>query len=124
MLMANLDRRTMVGLLGAAPFVGGLLVRGQTPAPPAGPGTQFQDIPSRERIRQRYFPNLILTTHEGKQVRFYDDLVKDKIVIFNFMYARCEGICMPITLNLRKVQDLLADRMGRDIFMYSFTLKP
>jgi protein SCO1 len=40
------------------------------------------------------------------------------------MYAKCEGICMPITMNLVKVQRLLGDRLGRDIFMYSITLKP
>jgi protein SCO1/2 len=109
----------MVGLLGTAPFVG-LLAQAQT----LEGVRKFKDIPSRERIRQRYFPNLVLTTHEGKKVRFYDDLVKDKIVIFNFMYAKCEGICMPITMNLVKLQKLLGDRVGRDIFMYSFTLKP
>lgn len=78
----------------------------------------------RERIRQRYFPDLVLTTHEGKKVRFYEDLVKDKIVIINMMYAKCEGICPPITTNLVKVQKMFGDRMGKDIFMYSFTLKP
>jgi protein SCO1/2 len=40
------------------------------------------------------------------------------------MYAKCEGVCMPITRNLIRVQNLLGDRMGKDIFMYSFTLKP
>ena len=109
----------MIGLLGTVPFVG-LLTQAQT----RDAARQFKDIPSRERIRQRYFPNLLLTTHEGAKVRFYDDLVKDKIVIFNFMYAKCEGICMPVTMNLVKVQKLLGDRVGRDIFMYSLTLKP
>ena len=117
--MANMNRRTMVGLLGTAPFVG-LIAQAQT----TELASKFKSISSRERIRQRYFPNLVLTTHEGKKVRFYDDLVKDKIVIFNFMYAKCEGICMPITHNLVKVQKLLGNRVGRDIFMYSFTLKP
>lgn len=117
--MTNMNRRNLIGLLGTVPFVG-LLTQAQT----RDAARQFKDIPSRERIRQRYFPNLLLTTHEGAKVRFYDDLVKDKIVIFNFMYAKCEGICMPVTMNLVKVQKLLGDRVGRDIFMYSLTLKP
>ena len=37
------------------------------------------------------FPNLVLKTHEGKNVRFYDDLLKGKIVLINFMYASCKG---------------------------------
>lgn len=79
---------------------------------------------SREKLQARHFPNFELTTHEGKKVKFYDDLIKDKIVIINFMYAQCEGKCSPITRNLRQVQKLLGKRMGRDIFMYSITLKP
>lgn len=81
-------------------------------------------VTPRERIRQRYFPDVVLTTHEGKKVRFYEDLMKDKIVLINMMYAKCEGICPPITTNLVKVQKMFGDRMGKDIFMYSFTLKP
>jgi len=78
----------------------------------------------RDAIRARYFPNLELRTHEDRPVRFYDDLIKDKIVLINFMYATCEGVCPGITANLTKVQRLLGDRIGRDVFMYSITLKP
>lgn len=75
-------------------------------------------------LRANYFPNLILRTHENKVVRFYDDLVKGKLVTFNFMYAICDGICPGMTANLVKVQKLLGRRVGRDIFMYSITLQP
>ena len=78
----------------------------------------------RERLAERSFPNVTLTTHEGKKVKFYDDLLKDKIVIINFMYVKCEGTCPGTTANLLKVQKLLGDRVGKDIFMYSITLKP
>jgi protein SCO1/2 len=78
----------------------------------------------RERLAERSFPNVTLTTHDGKKVKFYDDLLKDKIVIINFMYIRCQGTCPGTTANLVKVQKLLGDRVGKDIFMYSITLKP
>jgi len=81
-------------------------------------------LSGRERIRRQHLPNLPLRTHTGRHVRFYDDLVKDKKVIINFMYAKCDGICVPVTMNLARVQRLLGERVGRDIFMYSITLKP
>jgi protein SCO1/2 len=81
-------------------------------------------LSGRERIRLHHLPNVDLVAHTGQRVRFYDDLVKDKKVIINFMYAKCEGICVPVTANLVRVQKLLGDRVGRDIFMYSITLKP
>ena len=118
--MTDLKRRSLVRALAAAPFVVPLLTQAQT----LDANPKFKQIPSRERIRQRYFPNLGLTTHEGNKVKFYDDLVKDKIVIFNMFYAKCEGICSPITRNLVRLQQVLGDRVGKDIFMYSFTLKP
>jgi len=71
-----------------------------------------------------YYSNATLRTHENKEVRFYDDLIKDKHVVINFMYAECEGACPLTTANLLRVQKLLGDRVGRDIFMYSITLKP
>ena len=78
----------------------------------------------RERLAERSFPNVTLTTHEGRKVKFYDDLIKDKIVIINFMYVRCDGKCPGTTANLVQVQKLLGDRIGKDIFIYSITLKP
>ena len=65
------------------------------------------------------FPNVPLITHEGKVVRFYDDLIKNKIVMINFMYASCMDICPGMTANLKQVHKEFGDRMGRDIFMYS-----
>jgi len=72
--------------------------------------------------RKNFIPNVPLLTHEGKAVNFYDDLIKDKIVLINFMYVRCGDICPGMTANLRRVQDEFGDRMGRDVFMYSVSL--
>jgi protein SCO1/2 len=79
---------------------------------------------ARERIQKQHFPNVPLLTHEGERVRFYDDLVKGKVVTLNFFYAKCEGICPTVTANLAKVQNLLGPEVGKTVFMYSFTLKP
>src|SRR6185503_4824599 len=118
--MTDLKRRSLIAALGAAPFAVPLLAKAQA----LDTNPKFKQISSRERIRQRYFPNVVLTNQEGQKLKFYDDLVKDKIVIFNFFYAKCEGICSPITRNLVRLQQVLGNRVEKDIFMYSFTLKP
>ncbi|MDQ3259942.1 MAG: SCO family protein, partial [Pseudomonadota bacterium] len=69
------------------------------------------------------FPNTSLITHEGKSVRFYDDLLRGKTVLINMMYAQCEGICPGMTANLSRVQKALGDQVGRTVFMYSLTLQ-
>ena len=71
-----------------------------------------------------YFPNVPLVTHEGQSVRFFDDLIKDKVVVINFIYASCPDTCPLETARLVRVQRILGDRVGRDIFMYSITIDP
>jgi protein SCO1/2 len=78
----------------------------------------------RGSMRATNFPNATLYTHEGKEVKFYDDLIRGKVVAINMMYAECEGICPIATSNLVRVQELLGERVGRDLFMYSLTLQP
>lgn len=77
-----------------------------------------------EQRRKDRFPNMALLTHDGKEVHFYDDLIKDKAVFINFMYARCGDICPGMTANLKRLENEFGGRVGRDIFMYSITLEP
>src|SRR5258708_16228911 len=71
-----------------------------------------------------YFPNVTLTTQEGRSVRFYDDLIKGKIVAINLIYTSCQYNCPLETARLAQVQKLLGDRMGKDVFFYSITIDP
>ena len=74
--------------------------------------------------KRSYMTNALLTNQDGRQFKFYDDLLKGKIVLVNMMYAKCDGICPAVTSNLKRVYAGLKDRIGRDTFMYSITLKP
>jgi protein SCO1/2 len=108
-----------------APLTGGILSISAVEATAAAlSGHPTVSEASRQRIQLLHLPNVPLVTHEGKHVRFYDDLVKDKIVTLNFFYAKCDEICPTVMANLAKVQKLLGDQVGRKVFMYSFTLKP
>jgi protein SCO1 len=113
-------RRNALALLAAA----ALLTFACAPAALASGGEVKRVKTPREKMAERNFPNVTLTTQDGRKLKFYDDLVKDKIVLINFMYVRCQGSCPGTTANLLKVQKLLGDRVGKDIFMYSITLKP
>lgn len=69
-----------------------------------------------------YFPNHELVTQENKTVRFYDDLMKNKVVLINFMFTTCKGVCSPMTANLAKVQQQLGERLGKEVVILSFTV--
>lgn len=106
--------------------LGAIAVAGLTEAFLESPDWQLaQATPAKGTARrQDGIPNVALKTHTGATVRFYDDLVRDKLVVINMMYASCSNTCPPTTQNLLRVQQMLGGRVGRDIFMYSITLRP
>jgi protein SCO1/2 len=117
------DRRNALALLGltAVGAIGAtVLPAAQTPRVLPAKATGAS---RRERMR-KYFPNVALETHDGRSVRFYDDLVKGKKVIINFTYTSCTNTCPRTSANLARVQDLLGDRVGRDMFLVSISLDP
>lgn len=71
-----------------------------------------------------YFPNTSLINQDGQPVRFFDDLIKDKVVAINFIFTTCTDSCPLETARLRQVQKLLGDRVGRDVFFYSISIDP
>jgi len=71
-----------------------------------------------------HFPNVELITQDGKKVRFYDDLIKGKVVAIELMYTTCKYNCPLETARLVQLQKMLGDRMGKDVFFYSITIEP
>src|SRR5690349_21705660 len=127
--MSNISRRKFVSFATMAPLAAAVLSQGPIALaalkdPKGRTWAPLTQNSARKRLQRLHLPNLPLTSHEGKQVLFYDDLVKDKVVSLNFFYANCDEICPLVTANLARVQKILGDQVGRDIHMYSFTLKP
>jgi protein SCO1/2 len=127
--MADLTRRKLLGWTALTPLAGAaMLGAGQavgataSGAHSSAPATQSER--ARQRIQRQHLPNVPLLTHDGQRVRFYDDLIKGKIVTLNFFYTRCDEICPGVTANLAQVQKLLAAEVGTRLFMYSLSLKP
>ena len=71
-----------------------------------------------------YFPNIPLTTHDGRKVRFFDDLIQNRVVAINFIYTTCPDACPMETARMMEVHRLLGDRVGKDVFFYSITIDP
>jgi cytochrome oxidase Cu insertion factor (SCO1/SenC/PrrC family)/mono/diheme cytochrome c family protein len=82
-------------------------------------------LPARSEVRDEdYFTNLPLITETGEEVAFFDDMLKDRIVVVNFFYTSCTDLCSLSTARLAQVYDWLGERMGRDVFFVSITLDP
>ncbi len=117
-----MHRRAVLGTLIGATLGSATLVPLRTPsgATVEKPVTH----PAPDDRRRNRFPNVPLRTHENQEVRFYDDLIKDKTVLINFMYTACKDACPLTTATLVQVQQALGERVGRDIFIYSISVDP
>ena len=131
--MKRMTRRGWLASVGAAgaPAAGAVAAARAQEKPATGgkPSNEdkrynFQNLSPRELIQRRHLPNVELVTQDGARVHFYDDLVKDRRVVIQFMFTRCKDICPVITHHLAEVQALLGGRVGQDIFFYSVTLSP
>ena len=71
-----------------------------------------------------YFPNVPLTTQDGKTVKFYDDLIKGKSVAINVIYTSCKDECPLETAKLAQLAQIFGDKMGKEIFFYSISIDP
>ena len=79
---------------------------------------------ARDQDGAEWFTNVVVTTQDGRTLRFYDDVMKGKILLINFFFTACDAVCPLMTENLVRVQELLGPRVGKDIFMVSITLQP
>lgn len=80
-------------------------------------------LPSSSAGRNaRNLPDVTMLDQRGNPVRFYEDVVKGRSVVIQFMYTRCDGICPAATDTLLETRDLLKDRLGKDLWFVSISL--
>jgi protein SCO1/2 len=99
----------------------------QKPKPPAPASlAQAEDGPSAptRSVAEKYFSDVELIDQDGQKVRFYSDVLKNKIVAINTFFTTCTNICPPMNRNFEKMQDALGDRLGKDVFLVSITVDP
>ncbi len=66
-------------------------------------------------------PPVVLTDETGRQVRLYDDLVKDHVVAMTFFFTTCSTICQPMSATFSHAQSLIGSRPVR---LVSVTIDP
>jgi protein SCO1/2 len=77
----------------------------------------------RDEKQRRFFTDLKVITHEGEALRFYSDLLKDKLVVISFFYTNCPT-AQPALVTSFKLQKKLKSRLGRDILLLTISVDP
>ena len=108
-----------IGLFVALLLIGCATPRAERPQPAPAPAAADLQASLGGEI-----PDVPLTTQAGQSVHFYSDLVRGKVVVVQFLFTKCDGLCPGATANLVRVQDELGADFGRNVFFYSITLDP
>jgi protein SCO1 len=74
--------------------------------------------------RTAEFPNVELTTQDGRTLRFYDDVIKGRSVAINVIFTSCKDVCPLETANMVQLKRALGARAGREIHLYSISIDP
>ncbi len=85
-----------------------------TPPPPPSTGT---------RDAKTWFTDTELLTQNGEKVRFYSDVLKDRVVLLNVIFTHCNDACPLITRRLKDVRDAMGDS-AEDVYFISLTSDP
>lgn len=79
---------------------------------------------ARAEDHKLVLPDLPVTTQDGKQVKFYSDLVKGRVVAINFIFTRCTTICPPLGVKFSALQQKLGKRLNKDAQLISVSIDP
>lgn len=103
---------------------------GQRPAPAMPPSLQENSrtepavsAPAHSPA-EKYFSDVELINQDGQKMRFYSDVLKDKVVVINTFFTTCTSVCPPMNRNLERVQEFLGDRLGKNAFLVSISVDP
>jgi len=94
------------------------------PADIAVAGTTSADKAAAEAKARDYFTNVELIDQDGQRLKFYDDVLKDNIVVISFIFTNCQGACPLMTRNLTMIRDMLPGNVRDEIHFISISLDP
>lgn len=69
-------------------------------------------------------PDVTLLDQDGRPVRFWSDLARDKVVAVSFVFTTCTTICLPIGANFGRLRSQLGRRAGADVQLISISIDP
>lgn len=77
-----------------------------------------------EPAGRKYFGDVKLIDQDGRERRFYSDLLAGKTVVINPMFTTCTGACPVMSGAVEKIQTHLGNRVGRDVLLISISVDP
>jgi cytochrome oxidase Cu insertion factor (SCO1/SenC/PrrC family) len=106
--------------------VSSLLAWSATPASGAATAVQASAamLTSDEEGARQYFTDLEVVTRDGQAVRFFTDVLKDRVVLINFIFTHCQDACPLISQKLLETRGLLDEAVSGRVYFISISIDP
>jgi len=73
---------------------------------------------------QTYFTDTLVQDQNGRTLRFYSDVLKDKVVMLNVIFTHCNDACPLITRKLREVREAMGEEAASKVTFISVSSDP
>jgi cytochrome oxidase Cu insertion factor (SCO1/SenC/PrrC family) len=91
---------------------------------PVAAGNAPADKAASDAKARDYFSNVELVDQDGRSLKFYDEVLKDNIVVISFIFTNCQSACPLMTRNLTMIRDMLREDERRAIQFISISIDP
>ena len=91
---------------------------------PVAAGNAPADNAAAEAKARDYFSNVELVDQNGRSLKFYDEVLKDNIVVISFIFTNCQSACPLMTRNLTMIRDMLREDERNAIKFVSISIDP
>ncbi|MDH1146552.1 SCO family protein [Pseudomonas mosselii] len=95
---------------------------GHAPAPQPAPQPMVSGSGTRDA--QAWFTDTVLKDQDGRELRFYSDVLKDKVVMLNVIFTHCNDACPLITRKLREVREAMGSELAAQVTFVSVSSDP
>ncbi|MGB7816989.1 MAG: SCO family protein [Methylotenera sp.] len=75
-------------------------------------------------LTQPVLDELRLLDQDGKSWRLFEDLIRGRVVVVNFIFTGCVNVCPPQTALLRELRKQLNAADSREVMLLSLTVDP
>ena len=93
-------------------------------APVAHPAPQPMASGGGTQDAQTWFTDTVLKDQDGRELRFYSDVLKDRVVMLNVIFTHCNDACPLITRKLREVRQAMGPELASQVTFVSISSDP
>lgn len=93
-----------------------------------------QDVPNTVTIKsdeaaseekaRKFFTDLEVIDQNGNELRFYSDVLKDRVVLINFIFTNCQDYCPMVTQKLKMTRNMMVDSVRDEVWFLSISIDP